>query len=305
MRKSRIGALFNMRAGKLRGTSSTLKESLSVLDEFEAFCVVSSGQDSFAESMARLPLAELEILVVFGGDGTLNKVLPYVAQKNISLALMPAGTANDLAAQYGLKRDLQSLKNILSEPKPEKMDLVSVNGQLYATVGGIGIGSHISEKINQLRDSSRTAAQASKFLGAHIYPMMALKTIVMGESLPRKILVRSDEHEQVVQTAAIFVSNQALVGSKISVAPQARNNDGMIDVLVIQAESKAGLLHSLLAMRSGQEPEPCLRFSGKKIVLKSLDGQAIPVFGDGEPLVKSDALTFEVLNGALQILRPR
>lgn len=267
--------------------------------------MVSSSQDTFSESMARLPLSDLEILIVFGGDGTLNKVLPYVAQKDIALALMPAGTANDLAQQYGYTRDLLALKDLLAKPKPEKMDLVSVNGQLFATVGGIGIASHVTEEINQLRDRSRTAAQASRLLGAHVYPMMAIKAILMGDVPSRSISVYCDGEEQIVRTSALFVSNQKTLGSNISVAPKALNNDGKVDVLVIQADSKAGLLHSLLAMRAGHDPKPCLRFSGRKVILKSLDGQAISVFGDGETLVKSETLTFEVLNGALQILKPR
>lgn len=305
MNANKISVLINAKAGSsTASTAEKLKTSFDSLLNYQVNCVVTGGGDNFADSFFRLMVEDSDGLVVCGGDGTINLALQYIAEMDIPLALMPSGTANDLAAHIGFKNDINSLENTLKSRQIDKVDLISINDHFFSTVGGIGTGADICQIYNFMREDSAFFKFLSRVLGPLSYLLIVFFYLVSGKAKPFLLEVEADGCKYELESPCIFVCNQAKLGKDLMIAPDAKNNDGYLDVLIVTAKTRFELIKTLLALRSGLEPRAAKRFSGKKISIKSLDQKVFPIFCDGENLGETSFANFEVRPAALHILRP-
>jgi diacylglycerol kinase (ATP) len=305
MNAKKISVLINAKAGSSTvSTTEKLKKSFESLINYEIKCVVTGGVDTFADSFFRLMNEQSDGLVVCGGDGTINLALQYIAGVDIPLALMPSGTANDLATHIGYKNDINSLESTLTSRQIDKMDLISINDHLFSTVGGIGTGAEICRIYNSMRENSAFFRLLSRMLGPLSYLLIVFFYLVSGKAKPFLLEVEADGRKYDVESPCIFVCNQDKLGKDLMIAPTAKNNDGYLDVLIVTAKTPFELIKTLLALRSGLEPKAAERFFGKKISIKSRDQGGFPIFCDGENLGETSLANFEVRPAALHILRP-
>lgn len=247
---------------------------------------------------------ECESVVLVGGDGTMNRALESLASKQIPLGFVPAGTANDLVRE--LYHDFQwpTLAKYVRQRSLRRIDMVTVNGKPFLTVGGIGVGSVLTEHFNQQRWSSKFYNWMKDQLGEKIYTVLAIQSLLFSRvpALPIRIKTAQTEHQ--FDVAAVFVCNQPTLGGDLRVAPDAKNNDGLLDVLVILHQPRFRLLNVLKALKQGEEPVGCFRLRTARLQIESLTSQPIKAFGDGEALVESRLLDFRIQPQALQVYAP-
>lgn len=237
-----------------------------------------------------------------GGDGTFHQALPSLVGKGLRLGVLPGGTANDLANELGTSLNWDHVRKLVSG-NTEPMDLIGVNGSFIATVGGTGVGALLCDEINSGRMRSRRFRRTSAALGDHVYTILTAKIILSRRDYVHEVDIRSREFSGRVKTSALFVCNQGRLGKYLSVAPEARNNDGRFDVLVITQTRQTALLKALLDLRSGRLPEGAIRFSTGEMTVTETSGRGIPVFGDGEVIPASERLEFSILPAALSVYR--
>ncbi len=268
-------------------------------EELEATC---AGLDS----------EKYEAAVVLGGDGTVNRALRGLIKSQVPLYPFPLGTANDLAAEQGLRADWEQVQRLVDSQRYAKIDLIQVNDAPFATVGGIGVGAIITRLVNQRRkaDWFRTLMKRAR---SEVYSLMSATTILFHPRLLHDVQIESPEtssgaFDEKLKTGAVFVCNQNFLGGNIQVSSRSRNNDQRFCVLIVPRQSRYGLLDALLELRSGKlnsrkRSGDFISFETNQLTVKSLSQKSIHVFGDGEVLTDSHTLDFKLIPNALRVYR--
>ena len=88
--------------------------------------------------VAELVDENVDLLFVWGGDGTVQRRLNAVGAAPVALAIMPAGTANLLASNLGIPRDLEAALDIGLSGRRRKLDLGAVSGERFSVMAGVG-----------------------------------------------------------------------------------------------------------------------------------------------------------------------
>ena len=239
--------------------------------------------------------------VVLGGDGTQHFAIRGLSRSGVPLYPYPAGTANDLAREHGIRHDWNQFQRLISQGSTQDMDLLSVNGIPFATVAGIGIGSNLTEEYNHLRSSSPLFKKISQGMSSEMYTLLSVKNIFKNWGHSLQLKIHADCYQEKINTAAMFVCNQSSLGGVLRVAPNISNRDKRFSVLILPYSNGFSMLRALTQMRMGNLSDSFISFSTDHLEVSSLTGENLQVFGDGEPLLKNNHLEFKIHSQKLKI----
>lgn len=93
---------------------------------------------------------QIDLIVVGGGDGSINHVLPELVEVQIPLVVYPLGTANLLARSFNIKADIQELIHLVENGKTVQVDLGLVNDIYFINVCGLGISTEVNRSISPI-----------------------------------------------------------------------------------------------------------------------------------------------------------
>lgn len=252
-----------------------------------------------------------EGIVLVGGDGTIHQALRSYDSgfpNRVPLYCFPGGTANDLSRELGLRKDWTQVQRLLDKDCVDLIDLIEVNGVAFATVAGIGIGASLTRRLNENRTSTKEFSfqrTFQNFLRARFkdqfYTFLSIQTILFEPQLIHRVQIKSSVFSETLETSAVFICNQKTLGSKIQVAPSADNNDSRFNVLVVNTKSRIGLFMALAKFMQGSISKDFAVFSSDAVIISSLEGRSLAVFGDGEIITQDTTLCFKVLPKALRV----
>lgn len=249
-------------------------------------------------------IARGDVVVSVGGDGMLSSVAGAVSAGGGTLAVLPAGRGNDFARMLGLPEDPAGQARLLLEGDVRPVDLLAVGG-LDGTVERLVAGSvyaGVDARASELVDGAHWLPKKLQ------YPYAAVRSLATYQ--PGRYRVSVDGEEREYSAASVVVANSAYYGKGMKIAPAAVIDDGVLDVIVIEAASKVELMRSLPTVYDGEHvhrPEVTV-FTGKRVEIRGRSRTPIPVGGDGEPLGALPGLTdepavIEVRPGALAVIR--
>ncbi len=134
-------ALLIVNPHSRNGKAGLLKEAVKLLETAGIeVCVNESESESHLVSLIADYQHEDGIIIIAGGDGTLNSALPAVYKYQRRLAVFPMGTANDFARSIGVPENLLAAAQIIIEGRLERISLGQVNNQLFINVAHLGLG---------------------------------------------------------------------------------------------------------------------------------------------------------------------
>lgn len=251
-------------------------------------------------------------VVVCGGDGSIARVLPALAQTQTALGIIPAGTGNDLARALGIPRSPAAAVRLLCRERPRAMDLGKCGDRWFATVAAFGFDAEVSETMLQGRAPLPGAAGYVIESLRHLRKYQAPRIRLSGDF--------GDLEQEVFLTA---IANTRSYGGGMRIAPSASPDDGCFDVCVIDGSlSKASLLGLLpRVFWGGHIQHPGVRMlRTRSIQLEAIRPEAIhpepismePVarthllHADGEPLTElsDQPAIMRVETNALRVIRP-
>lgn len=250
---------------------------------------------------------EYSAAMVIGGDGTQNQALQgrWRAREDrrelAPLYSFPGGTANDLAAEMGIRASFEQAQRLIDQDRHILIDVIAVNGVPFTTVAGIGMGAALTQAVNDTRRESRVFCGLLRTLKAEVYTAMSAKTILTSRAFLHDIRIDSDAFSDRLEVAALFVCNQDKLGGDLKVGEGNSNSDGIFSVLIIPGKNPVSLLKDLAVVKAGGTPRGAIRFATRKLTLRSQQNQDISVFGDGEVLLQSKRLDFEIHPRALRV----
>lgn len=237
-----------------------------------------------------------DLVVVAGGDGTLNRVVNGLmgAGSPPRLAIVPSGTANDFATGLGLPvDDVEACLRIAMEGRQVPVDIARVNGRAFinTSVGGFGA--------NATRDASD---DVKRILGPLAYVLRGAREI--ADTSPENGSFRADGAEVYSGEFLFFaVANGPLTGGGTVIAPDADVGDGRLDLVVLKSMPRLELVRLLPAIRAGEHDEHPEVVYVQASELEVETEAHVPVNVDGEP-VDATRLLYDARGGRLSVMVP-
>ena len=249
------------------------------------------------ERLARVAASDgTEIVAALGGDGQVGACANGLFGTESALAVIPAGTGNDFARHIGLDRkDPLAAVRLLSSPTFRAIDVVKVTTRerqrYYVNIGGAGFDSEVSEHANRVR----------RLRGAPKYVYSTFVTLARFS--PGDFVVRVDGKEHAFRGMMLAVGNGTSYGGGMRVTPDARSDDGLLDVCVIQELPKWQFVKTFPKVFSGKHVEhrAVTMLRGREIEMTA--DRPFQVYADGEPVGRLPA-TFSVVPSALRVVVP-
>jgi diacylglycerol kinase (ATP) len=294
MSKSVI-VLFNPVAGRQSPNIIRNKLDFVLSKSQNSIQVIDTIPGKVAEQ-ARKAAKEADIVVAAGGDGTLHAVIQGVVGTSAAIGLIPLGTGNDFARTIGVPSDLSSAIEVLQRCDPLPTDLIryqtATSEGWLINIGGIGFDAAVAERIN-------TGFRGLK--GTTAYLAAVFRCLATYRAIPVKATLDSKVREAPAMLCA--VANARYYGGGMQVAPLARVDDGLLDVVMVQKVSKVEFLLQLPRVFKGTHLSHRCVFSDKSYRVTLETSTPMPVLADGE-IVGQTPVTFEVVPGAVKMIRP-
>jgi len=279
------------RAARVRDAVESYWRQQGVTAEF---CAPRSREEVRRRS-ADAAAAGYSCVVALGGDGTAHDVINGLAGTDTVVGILPAGGGNDLARALGLPLDpLEAARALLHAPlrRIDLLRLTLAGGRtcLYAGAGGTGIDAEAARLGNT---RFRRVPGVARYLAAAI--------AAFHESRPLEVTLQADGATRNFRALLVAVANSPSYGSGVIIAPDARIDDGWMDLAIVAPLDWSHVLDGLLlALRDGDIRWPEMqRLRARKLRLET-DRPAI-FHGDGEVLGETP-VEIEVLPAALQVL---
>jgi YegS/Rv2252/BmrU family lipid kinase len=237
--------------------------------------------------------AGADVVVAFGGDGTVMEVASALMGSEVPVAILPGGTANVMSVELGIPDDLEAAAKIAcgQSSHVRAVDMGQVGDRTFMLRVGLGFAAdHVLGATREMKDQ----------YGKLAYTVSALKVL---EDLPVARYTLTLDGEQVELTGVTCrVDNSANMGMPGFVASTKTNvSDGLLDVTVIR-DAGAESLYSIVASAAGHgTPNPEVFFHRQAREMEIASDPPQRVIGDGEEWGQSP-ISVKVLPSAVRFM---
>jgi len=238
---------------------------------------------------------EADLLIAAGGDGTLNEVVHGLMDLSETarpaLGVVPLGTANDFATGCGVPPDPEEALALCMKGQALPIDIGKANEHWFLNAASVGFGAAVT---------ATTPPELKRLLGPAAYAVMGAILAMHVHQYRGKLTL--PDREITGSSPIAIVGNGRQTGGGVQVAPRARIDDGLLDVLVVRQIPAMALL---TAARELQELSP----DGEYISywqtqwIEVHPEESIPVNLDGEP-VRFSSVRYEAVPRAIRLIVP-
>jgi YegS/Rv2252/BmrU family lipid kinase len=307
-RHARIVA--NPAAAGGRDQAAALRAAIGVLERGGwAVSLEVTTRAGHAEDLARQAAAEgVALVVVAGGDGSVNEVTNGLIGGSSALAVLPAGTGNVLAAQLGLvgiptalhRPDLATAAAALCRGTFRWVDTGYAwhpggPGRHFLMWAGIGLDAAIT---HALEGESR---ELKRLLGPAAFGAVGLRAALRSSGMPTA--VRVDARRLRLPLLMAVVANIPLYAGTVLLTRHARMDDGWLETSLFAGEDVRSAAVHLGAVLAGRSEDAPLRTTLRGRRFRFLTGRPLPVHLDAEPF-GTTPLAGEVRPHSLRLLVP-
>jgi YegS/Rv2252/BmrU family lipid kinase len=253
---------------------------------------VAAAPDRFREAVDRLR-NQVDVVVVGGGDGTINAAAPALVGLGLPLGVLPMGTANDLARSLAIPPALEEACRVIAEGEERAIDLGMVNGHYFFNAAGVGLSGEVTRKLDRER---------KRRWGVLSYAQAALDAWRESDVFAARMRVNGEE--LYIKSLQVTVGNGRHYGGGMTIAEDATIDDGTLHVYSIEPVPLLHLAGIAPLLRRGSHQRSDAVMLVRTQALELVTDRPIPVNADGE-LVGSTPARFSVVPGALRVLVPR
>lgn len=286
--------------GRARRRLPQVRDYLSGLPGVDLRVLI-AGDYADAQALADKAVAEAsgsDALVVMGGDGMASIGLNAVATSGVPLGVLPAGTGNDFCRGVGLPTRLHDALRVVGTGVTRDVDLMSVDGDLTGGERRRWVGSVLStgfdEKVNW-----RTNHLPIN-IGAPSYAFSVVAELRTFRPLQYRLVVDGVPRE--LDAILVAVGNAGVFGGGIRVCPDARVDDGLLDVTIVHPVPRALVFRLFRQLFTGEFTQhPAIEVLRAREI--AVDGPGLFGMADGEDLGRPP-FTARAVPGALRLLVP-
>jgi len=235
---------------------------------------------------------QVDLVIIGGGDGTLNAAVDALVDTQLPLGILPLGTANDLARTLGIPNSLTEACKIIAYGDLRRIDLGWVNNKHFFNVASMGLSVKITQRLTK---------EVKRRWGIFAYAATALQVIWEARPFSAEIVINDKSFR--VKTVQIAVGNGRYYGGGMAVADDATIDDQRLDLYSLEVKHWWQIILLLPSMRQGRH------IHWREV--RALQGQEIkvytrkprPINTDGEITTYTPA-HFRVIPRAVAVLVP-
>jgi YegS/Rv2252/BmrU family lipid kinase len=234
----------------------------------------------------------VDLVIIGGGDGTLNAAIEGLVDTQLPLGILPLGTANDLARTLQIPQSIPQACQVIATGHSQRIDLGKVNHKHFFNVASLGLSVQITRQLDK---------KAKRTWGVLAYAATAIQ--VIWKTRPFRAEIRIGEDSIRVKTVQIAVGNGRYYGGGMAVADDAAINDQRLDLYSLEYQHWWQILLLVPALWRGTHAN----WSG----VRSLQGKefdiytrkAHPINADGEIVTYTPA-KFRLIPKAVAVFVP-
>ena len=218
-------------------------------------------------------------IVIVGGDGSVNQVVQAFAEMRLRFGILPVGSGNGLARAAGIPTKIKRALQVIVEGNTMPVDAFTINDTFSCMLSGLGFDAQVAH--NFARKAKRGLFNYTKESLLHFF-----------KAQPYGFEIKLPEFSFFTDAFLISIANSNQFGNNVTIAPQAKLNDGLLDVIVVQKMHKVKLPYAILKQLSGNNKmqqlvedmkhknivyfqTPSLEISNLKLAPLHIDGEAV------------------------------
>lgn len=254
--------------GRRRARMDAVVEALAALG-----CAVEvrfTDHAGHAEQIVRsLSFADIDVIAVSGGDGTINEVINAMRPQSPALAIVPNGTANVLAAEIGLPSRPAEIARLIGTGQPGPLYLGTANGRRFAMMAGVGYDAHVVDGVSPA---------LKKRLGKGAYLWRSLVQMPRFDFTPYRLRVDGED----VSAYSAIVANGRFYAGRHLCAPEGRVDRPDFEVCLFGRGGAFNVARYGVALLLDRLPSlPDFRIRrAREVIIEGRDGEPVQADGD-------------------------
>lgn len=235
---TKVKVIVNPASGKKAGFITTnaagVEEVRAALEanNIEAD-IVQTEYPNHATRLAREAVkAGYQVIIACGGDGTIAEVATALIKKDVTLGILPIGSANNVARMMHVPFDLNEAAKLLRLGEVRRVDVGRCNGQYFLETAGVGLDAALFPILNHLDHGE--------------YIRLIDVARVFFKFRPRRITLMLDGRIMRMRALVVLVANGPYWGYSVPLAPDAKVDDRKFDVVVFRNFSKLAFVRHIL-----------------------------------------------------------
>jgi len=259
-------------------------------DPAEVFVTERSGH---ARELATAAVGRgARLVMAWGGDGTINEVVSALVFGGVPLGIVPAGSGNGLAHQLGISSNPADAIRHAIGAEPRRIDVGELDDRVFVNVAGIGLDAHVARQFNE-RGSGRRGLMA--------YALIAGRALLTYKPATYTIRTVDQAASVPVRAVMVTVANSPEFGNGAIIAPAARVDDGVLDLVVMEETSRLSTIMQLPRLFQGTV-DRATGCSIRRITCATIESdRPMLCHVDGEPVSGGTSLRVRVHPGALYV----
>ena len=280
------------------GACTDLARSVLAAHNYESDIQVTSGPDDAFRFATQAVASNLDLVVAWGGDGTVNGAASAVAETNVPLAIVPGGSGNGLARDLSIPLNAAEALRIAAAGTVRSIDAGDLHGSLFFNVAGVGFDACIAHRL-------ATPGARRGLLGYVIATVSELRAYEPGTySIRNAFDVDGKKHmADIVDQPALFIAlaNSRQYGNGAQIAPKALLDDGMIEIVVVEPQSGFRILRQVPAFFRGTLCEGPGLLMRSAAAMEISASRPIGFHVDGEPRLGPESISLRTRRNVLRV----
>lgn len=242
-----------------------------------------------AAEIAEAAIAEFDVIVAVGGDGTINEIAGKVMNTDKVLGIIPFGSGNGLARSLKIPMRTIDAIGLLNKLNVITIDTARLNDRCFFNMAGMGFDAHISNVF-----------ASNKRRGLLGYIEMGLKEMIAYKAQVYQLDIDGTKSKRIA--FAISLANSAQYGNNVYIAPDSSLTDGLLDVCIVKHFPlyKLPILAYQMVRATTHQSDMVEIIRGKKIKIMRAKPDSVHV--DGEPFSMDEALEAEIFPLSLKVI---
>ena len=273
-----------------RRGKTALAEAINLLKNLDLVLIEeSTNHPRQLSNLIRSYQDQVDLVIIGGGDGTLNAAIDGLIATKLPLGILPLGTANDLARTLGISTSLPEACQVIAKGQIKQIDVGRVNDKYFFNVASLGLSVQITQNLTK---------EAKRRWGVLAYAATTLRVIWQSRPFRAEILIPGETLR--VRTIQIAIGNGRHYGGGMVVAEDAAIDDQRLDLYSLETKQWWQILALLPTMRRGNHAMlPGVRvLQGQEIEIRT--SKSRPINTDGEITTHTPA-KFSVIPKALGV----
>jgi len=236
---------------------------------------------------------KVDVIVAVGGDGTINEVASEMINSDAILGIIPGGSGNGLARHLGIPHSVPKALQLINECHSTKIDTATINDVPFISIAGIGFDALIAKEFAR-----------SQQRGFITYFNIITQQFIKYK--PKKYHLFFDDQPP-LNTRAFFISfaNSNQFGYNTTIAPNAKLNDGKLDVCIVKKPELFEIpgIANLLLLKRIDRSEYVRIIQSTGLTVKRKKNKVVNI--DGEPIKADKTLRVKINPMSLNVIIPK